>query len=78
MDELTEENIRKLHKAGFVLKTDTLLSLRELSGLTQKAMAAEMGMKLYQYDKFERGVWKPKFIHLKAALMVVRLLGGTE
>lgn len=64
----------KLNRAGFVKKGDTLLMYRQMSGLTLKAFAGEMGMRPHHYEMLETGKWKVKFHQLKAALNVVRLL----
>lgn len=72
--ELTPEKIEILHSAGVVLKTDTLKSIRESIGLTEKAMAGEMGLKPYHYSMLESGQWKVKFLHLKSAMNVARAI----
>ena len=57
----------ELDKLGLVKKTDTLKSIREMVGLTPKAMAGEMGISNHHYNRLESGVWRTKSYHLKAA-----------
>lgn len=63
-----------INRAGFVKKGDTLLGYRQMSGLTLKAFAGEMGMKPHYYEMLETGKWKVRHFHLKAALNIVRLI----
>lgn len=64
----------KIHKSGLVKKTDTLRGFREMSCLTLKAFAGEIGMKPHVYEAYESGRFKAKFIHLKAALNIARIV----
>lgn len=63
-----------IHRLGMVKKGDTLLGFRQMSFLTLKAFAGEMGMRPYDYAMLEAGKWKVKHHHLKAALNIVRLI----
>lgn len=65
--------MNKYHQAGLILKTDTLKGFREMSFLTLKAFAVEMGMTPYHYEMRETGRWPVKHHMLKAALNIVRI-----
>lgn len=71
---LTPEQHLTVRRAGMVLKTDTLKSLRLEAGLTEKAMAGELGIKLYHLQNMEAGEWPTKFATMKAAAQIVRIM----
>lgn len=68
------DTLSKEHKAGFVLKTDTLLKFRQMAYLTPQAFAGELGLSETRYLKYEEGIHKTPFILLKSALNVVRII----
>lgn len=63
-----------INRAGFVKKGDTLFGYRQMSGLTLKAFAGEMGIRQDVYARLERDKWRVKPHHLKAALNIVRIM----